>query len=410
MTTTQLKRATLRWPIDDWSHRACVASLIEVMKTEGYAARSICSALRVISAFLIWKNDGGGSDPQRLDYHDIDGFVDESAAAGTLRNGERRALRRLQNDLLNAGVLSRPPVPDDPIGDTLASYAGNLRRRGYAMRSIASHIWFGRQFLESTWEKHAGISQITHNDVRKYLADRFDGYSSATANIMCSRLRGLLRFLETVGLIEEDLASAIPGVRDLRLRTLPTFMTPDQLEHVLMTCDRSTVAGRRDYAILLLLARLGLRAGEAALLTLDDIDWRAGLLRVKGKGGRIASMPLPQDVGEAISDYILRGRPSSGSRTIFHRVETPRTPFRSASTVSLIAGRALKRAGISGLRSRYAHVFRHTFATIAIRSGASLTEVGQVLRHKEPDTTRIYAKVDLEGLRSLSRPWMGTLL
>lgn len=177
-----------------------------------------------------------------------------------------------------------------------------------------------------------------------------------------------------------------------------------------MACDRTTIAGRRDYAVLLLLARLGLRAGEAALLTLDDIDWRAGLLRVKGKGGRIASMPLPQEVGEAISDYILNGRPPSAGRTIFHRVETPSTPFRSASTVSLIAGRALKRAGVSGLRSQHAHVFRHTFATIAIRAGASLTEVGQVLRHLEPDTTRIYAKVDLEGLRSLSRPWLGAVL
>jgi len=166
----------------------------------------------------------------------------------------------------------------------------------------------------------------------------------------------------------------------------------------------------RIVAILLLLARLGLRAGEAALIALDDIDWRAGLLRVKGKGGRIASIPLPHDVGEAISDYILRGRPLSGSRTIFHRVETPYTPFRSASMVSLIAGRALRRAGITGLRSRYAHVFRHTFATIAIRSGASLTELGQVLGHKDPNTTRIYAKVDIEGLRSLSRAWMGAAL
>ncbi|EYR77574.1 tyrosine-type recombinase/integrase [Shinella sp. DD12] len=177
-----------------------------------------------------------------------------------------------------------------------------------------------------------------------------------------------------------------------------------------MACDRTTIAGRRDYAVLLLLARLGLRAGEAALLTLDDIDWRAGLLRVKGKCGRIASMPLRQEVGEAISDYILNGRRPSAGRTICHRVETPSTPFRSASTVSLIAGRALKRAGVSGLRSQHTHVFRHTFATIAIRAGASLTEVGQVLRHMEPDTTRIYAKVDLEGLRSLSRPWLGAVL
>jgi len=410
MKATLPKKAGLRWPIEDWAHRASVASLIETMKSEGYAPRSICSALRVISAFLIWKDNGGEGDPKPLNYHDIDNFINESIAAGTLRNGERRALGRLRAALLTAGVLSRPPVPDDPIGDTLTSYAASLRRRGYATQSIASHVWFGRQFLEATWDTSAGISQIARNGIREYLADRFDGYSSGTANIMCSRLRSLLRFLHTVGLTEEDLAPAIPGVRNIRLGTLPTFMTPDQLEQVLMACDRTTIAGRRDYSILLLLARLGLRAREAAMLTLDDIDWRAGLLRVKGKGGRIASMPLPQDVGEAISDYIRHGRPSSASRTIFHRVETPNTPFRSASPVSLIAGRALKRAGISGLRSQHAHVFRHTFATMAIRSGASLTEVGQVLGHKEPDTTRVYAKVDMDGLRSLSRPWLGAAL
>ncbi|MBY3246121.1 tyrosine-type recombinase/integrase [Rhizobium laguerreae] len=184
-------------------------------------------------------------------------------------------------------------------------------------------------------------------------------------------------------------------------------MNADQLELVLKACDRETTAGRRDFAVLLLLSRLGLRASEVAFLALDDIDWTSGLLRVKGKGGRVATMPLPQDVGAAISDYIMGGRPVSGSSVIFHRVETPCTPFRTATPVILIARRALKRAKITGTRSRHAHLFRHSFATIALRSGASLTELAQVLRHKDPDTTRIYAKVDIETLRSLSQPWPG---
>jgi site-specific recombinase XerD len=361
-------------------------------------------------AFVTWKNDHCGEEPRQLCSNDVDRFLIDRAAAGELCHGNRRALRRLEMHLLEAGALSRPPEPHDPIGDVVAQYATHLRRRGYADQSIASHIWFGRRFLRTMWNERSGTSWLTHDDLRNYLTNQFEDLSSATAKVMCSRLRGLLRFLASADLANSDLDLAIPRVRNLRHASLPSFMTPSQLDQVLAACNRSTTAGRRDYAILLLLARLGLRAGEAALIALDDIDWRAGLLRVKGKGGQIASIPLPHDVGEAISDYILRGRPLSGSRTIFHRVETPYTPFRSASMVSLIAGRALRRAGITGLRSRYAHVFRHTFATIAIRSGASLTELGQVLGHKDPNTTRIYAKVDIEGLRSLSRAWMGAAL
>ena len=163
--------------------------------------------------------------------------------------------------------------------------------------------------------------------------------------------------------------------------------------------------------MLILLARLGLRAAEVALLSLDDVDWRAGVLRVAGKGGRVAQMPLLQDVGEALTAYIQQGRPLSSSRTIFHRVETPCQPFATATPVILIARRVLRRAGVRGSVRGASHVFRHSLATHMIRSGASLNEIGQVLlRRQEPDTARIYAKVDVAGLRSLSRSatiWMG---
>jgi integrase len=187
-------------------------------------------------------------------------------------------------------------------------------------------------------------------------------------------------------------------------------MSVSQLNSVLGACDLSTIPGRRDLAVLLLLSRLGLRASEVAHLSLDDIDWRSGLLRVNGKGGKVATMPLPKEFGAAISDYILHGRPTSGSRTVFHRVQAPCTPFETATPVILIARRALKRANVTGTRSHHAHIFRHTFATIAIRSGVGMTELAQLLRHKDPDTTRIYAKFDIEGLRSLSRPWAGAVL
>ncbi|WP_245506150.1 tyrosine-type recombinase/integrase [Rhizobium leguminosarum] len=170
-------------------------------------------------------------------------------------------------------------------------------------------------------------------------------------------------------------------------------MSADQLGRVLAVCDRASLAGRRDFAILMLMSRLGLRAKEVALLSLDDIDWHGGLVQVHGKGGRMAAMPLPQDVGAAIADYIVDGRPSSGSRIIFHRVDTPCTPFLTATPVILIARRALKRAEITGLRSHHAHIFRHTFATMAIRSGVSLTELAQVKtqrRSTRSSTPRVF--------------------
>lgn len=407
MTRIPLETSAVWQLIEVWPHRACVISLIEEMTSEGYAAKTIRSTVRIISSFLRWNIDRPDGVAQPIGYGDIDHFIADRGAAAALRYGERCALQRLRAKLLDVGIVEQPRPDDDPLREAVANYAADLRRRGYAEQSIRSHLWFVKQFLDVISDNDAGVSRLTHDDVRNYLSGRLAKLSAASGKAMCSRLRGFLRFLHSSGMTTEDLALAVPSVRNLRQASLPTFMTPTQLEHVLQACDRSTIAGRRDFAVLLLLARLGLRACEAASLTLDDIDWRAGLVRVKGKGGRIATMPLPQDVGAAIAEYILQGRPRSGSRVIFHRVETPCTPFRTSTPVILIARRALKRAGISGLRSHHAHVFRHSLATTAIRSGATLAEIGQLLRHREPDTTRIYAKLDVDALRSLSRPWGG---
>nr|WP_246252745.1 site-specific integrase [Mesorhizobium camelthorni] len=224
---------------------------------------------------------------------------------------------------------------------------------------------------------------------------------------MCTGLRSFLRYLHAEGLVDDDLASAVPSLRTWKHATLPTFLTAPQLDAVLAHCDRSTAAGRRDYAILLMLVRLGLRANEVATLKLDDIDWESGLFSIQGKGRQQAVMPLPTDVGTAIVDYLQNGRPSSACRQVFLRADTPCTAFPSAGGVVLIARRAIKRAGISGLAHHGSHVFRHTLATSMIRTGATLTEIGQILRHQHHDTTRIYAKVDLPRLRMLSLAWPG---
>jgi len=184
-------------------------------------------------------------------------------------------------------------------------------------------------------------------------------------------------------------------------------MSAEQVQRVLDGCDRRSAIGRRDFAILMLLARLGLRANEVATLMLDDLDWRSGQLLVNGKGRQRTPMPLPRDVGTAIADYLRDGRPRSESRRVFLREDAPHVGFASSPSIFMVANTALRRAGIQGFAHMGAHLFRHSLATELLRSGASLTEIGQLLRHRDHDTTRLYAKVDIDTLRSVSTAWPG---
>ncbi len=196
-------------------------------------------------------------------------------------------------------------------------------------------------------------------------------------------------------------------MRGWKLATLPTYLSAAQVRKALDGCDRETVMGRRDYAILLLLAKLGLRADEVATLTLDDIDWRASEILVRAKGRQRARMPIPPDVGAAIVAYLRNGRPKSSCRRLFVRTLAPHVGFASGCAITMIAKVALDRVGIEGCAHRGAHIFRHSLATELLRSGATLSEIGQLLRHESHDTTRIYAKVDIDALRTLSLPWPG---
>jgi site-specific recombinase XerD len=224
---------------------------------------------------------------------------------------------------------------------------------------------------------------------------------------MCWSLRAFLRYLHHCGLQPAGLAAGVPSIRRWRLSNLPTYLSAAQVQKVLDGCDRTSALGRRDYAILMMLARLGLRAGEVATLTLDDIDWQSGEILIHAKGRQRARMPLPQDVGTAIVAYLKDGRPTSPCRHLFVRTLAPHVGFASGCAITMIAKAALKRAGIDGYAHHGAHLFRHSLATELLRSGASLSEIGQLLRHESHDTTRIYAKVDIESLRTLSLPWPG---
>ncbi len=203
-----------------------------------------------------------------------------------------------------------------------------------------------------------------------------------------------------------DLAAAVPAVANWSMSSIPRAIPADQVRQLLASIDRGTPAGCRDYAILLLLARLGLRSGEVASLELDNIDWNVGQLSVRGKSGQRTELPLSAEVGEAITTYLRRGRPQSASRRVFLRVKAPIRGFRGASGVGSIVHHRLQRAGIDA-PTHGAHQFRHGLATQMLRQGASLDEIGEVLGHHNPQTTTIYTKVDLDALRTLALPWPG---
>jgi integrase len=215
-------------------------------------------------------------------------------------------------------------------------------------------------------------------------------------------LRSLLRWLHLTGVLSAPLAPAVPAVAGWRLSSLPKGLEPGQLRRLLAACDRRTPTGRRDYAILLLLSRLGMRAGEVAGLGLGDIDWRRGELAILGKGNRAERLPLPADVGTAIAAYLRRGRPDTADgRSVFVRVHAPHRALTTGGVTMVVFDNAQR----AGLPKMHAHRLRHTAATAMLQAGSPLAEVGQVLRHRSPLTTAIYAKVDRDALSVLARPW-----
>jgi len=218
-------------------------------------------------------------------------------------------------------------------------------------------------------------------------------------------MRSFLRYLHHKGLNDGNLAVAVPKVARWSLAALPKHLSAVNVQRVLDSCDRRTPWGRRNYAILLLLARLGLRAGEVIGLNLEDLDWENTCLTVRGKG-KSGQLPLPADVARAIARYLRHDRPRCACRRVFIRHVAPHTGLSKATAVSKIVLCALRNAGVESAR-KGAHLLRHSLATDMLRRGASLDEIGEILRHKSPDTTAIYAKVDVGALRSLAIAWPG---
>jgi integrase/recombinase XerD len=278
--------------------------------------------------------------------------------------------------------------------------------RGLAPATLISYLSIVRRFLTAHFgNKALRLQDLQPQDLHRFILRQVPRSSRTYSKLIVTALRLFLRFLCQRGSIMTDLASALFGVAHWRLSHLPKSLPPDQVEQLLRCCDRSTASGQRDYAILLLLARLGLRGGEVLAMTLDDLDWERGEILVRGKGQRLERLPLPKDVGTALVQYLRQVRPTCSTRKVFIRLKAPHRGLRQTS-ICCVVRRALQRAGLNP-DCKGAHLLRHSLATKMLCRGASLDEIGQLLRHRQPTTTQIYAKVDIKALRGIALPWMG---
>jgi integrase/recombinase XerD len=302
-------------------------------------------------------------------------------------------------------MLVRPPLQS--IDTILDTFSEHLRtNRGASAATCERYARTVRILLERTCDAgRLDLSRLTPAAVRNFVTERTTTWSPRTGRRAATGVRSFLRFLHLQGLSDGTLVHAVPMVRDSHRSTLPTALTTAQLRQLLAGIDRSTPVGRRDYAMLVCLASLGLRAKEVAELGLDAIDWRAGTITIATSKARRASvLPLPAHVGRAIAAYLRRGRPRTSARQVFVRHYVPvGAPLRSANVTSAVQ-RAFRRAALE-VPSRGAHTLRHTAATEMIRTGVSLKAVADVLRHRSLDTTLIYASVDLPRLREVALPW-----
>lgn len=289
-----------------------------------------------------------------------------------------------------------------PISQAFAAWM--IRHKGVMPSTTHRYQLALAPFLERLG---SAPSRYTVKKIRSFVVSRHRHVGRGELRSSVTAIRGFLRFLVAEGRVASGLQHCVPTVPQWRLSALPRYLEAPAVKRVIDSCDLSTGIGLRDHAILLLLARLGLRAGDIVAASLDDFDWRRGTLRVKGKGRREVLLPLPQEVGDAVFAYLRDGRPTSECERVFLTVRAPTRPFSSSAAVSEIVQCALTRAGIADAPSRGAHVLRHSAATAMLRSGASLETIGSVLRHQSPETTALYAKVDLEMLREVAQPWPG---
>jgi integrase/recombinase XerD len=384
------------------------AGFVAELQRQGYTPSGASHQVQLMAHVSRWLASEG-LDPGGFTSAAIERFQTARRAAGYSNHCSARALVPLVAYLRELGVVPPPapaPVPAGPVEELLERYRLYLiRERGFREPTARRYARLVRPFLSNLASPEGlDLSQLGTAEVSVFVLGACRQLPTNGARLTMTATRSLLGFLHHEGEIERPLLQAVPSIGSWRGQSLPKGLESGEVQKLLGSCDRATATGRRDFAVLTLLSRLGLRAGEVAGLSLEDIDWRAGQILVRGKGRREERLPLPTDVGEAIATYLRGARPPSVvSRAVFVANAAPHQTL-SSPAISQIVAAASNRAGLGTI---FAHRLRHTAATQALRAGASLPEVGQLLRHNRIETTAIYAKVDREGLREVARPWPG---
>jgi integrase/recombinase XerD len=393
-------------PLAPWA-RGFASSLVR----QGYTSNSATLQMHLTAHLSHWLA-GEGVEAGELRTTDVERFLRARRRAGYTHFLSGKALRPLLSYLHDQGVVPIPPpaMVTSPVDVAIERYRAYLTtERGLRATTARGYIDAVRPFVRSRLSAD-GLSlewaSLRAADVSAFVVAHTPSQSRGTAKITVTAVRSLLGFLHVEGLIARPLAAAVPSVARWRLVGLPQGLAPGEVQALLGSCDRRTPTGRRDFAVLTTLLRLGLRAGELAALRLDDIDWRAGTIIVQGKGPQVERLPLPPDVGDAVVAYLRRGRPTTASgRTVFVRIKAPHRALRAGGVTQIVAAAGCR----AGLGPIHAHRLRHTAATQMLRAGAPLPEIGQLLRHRRVLTTAIYAKVDRAALRTIARPWPGRL-
>ncbi len=393
---------------------SCVDGYLTELASDGYSTHGIRRHLQAVDRFGCWLA-AQGLQLSDVDEPTVEHFVADVPRIPSVRCRDGRlssiasGARRFAHYLWDQG-LAAPHAAERAATDTecwLESYDEYLCRvLGLTLGTRRQYLRYARRFVQQHFKSHAlDWSTITADDLSRFVQSQVGRLSPANCRMPVTAIRTMLRYLVASGTVTGGLEGAVPSVRQWKLASLPQHLSPQQLEQVIACCPHDTALGLRDRAILLLLARLGLRASEVANLTLDDFNWHESHVRILGaKTGTERALPISDEVGNAVADYLAARGAVVSSRALFLRATPPRHQSLSPSAVSCIAHHALRRAGIEIKRSG-AHVFRHSAATNMVRHGAAYKQVADVLGHVLLETTAIYAKLDVNTLARVALPW-----
>lgn len=383
-------------------------SFAQALSEAGYITITARKHLRAAEHFIHWAHRHG-IPARELSEQSLAGFDRHLGRCLFPHYGHTRLLKVMHGARLflaymqDARIVTRrgakPSVHDPEL--LLAFRRWMHRQRGTTDLTLYHYSIYIRELLQRLGEE---TSRFDARRLRAYVLEKSHSSGVGTAKKCTTALRMFVRFLVATGQCSAGLDAAIPTVASWRLASLPRYLPPRDVERLVASCDRASAMGRRDRAILLLLARLGLRAGDIVHLRLSDIDWKNASIHVCGKGRRHMRLPLSREVGQAIVAYLKKGRPQTNADTLFIRCYPPFSAF-SSSTVWQVVNGAFRRTGVVRPSRGAAHLLRHSLATSLLRQGTSLQDIATVLRHRSIETTQIYAKVDIQALKNIAQPW-----